>query len=253
MREEKPYYGYPTWHVLSNFFLGSLILIASIIGYFKINPFMLILIPLAVYFFWKGFSWMRGGFLEQKLRLREEFMRIVKPVDGELVLDVGTGGGLLAIGYAKAMKRGKVVGIDLWIPAMGGTSMETAVKNAELEGVLGRVEFRRGDACNIPYPDNHFDKVVASFAIHTIPYKKRDEAFKEMIRVLKPGGTLALLEPKSDRWIKWRVDEDLKKKLEGMELRDVKFHPITVTYPKKRTVYVIMGVKEKIRPRSDRP
>ena len=131
--------------------------------------------------------------------------------------------------------------------------METAVKNAELEGVLGRVEFRRGDACNIPYPDNHFDKVVASFAIHTIPYKKRDEAFREMIRVLKPGGTLALLEPKSDRWIKWHVDEDLKKKLEGMELRDVKFHPITVTYPKKRTVYVIMGVKEKIRPRSDRP
>jgi len=51
MCEEKPYYGYPTWHVLSNFFLGSLILIASIIGYFKINPLMLILIPPAIYFF----------------------------------------------------------------------------------------------------------------------------------------------------------------------------------------------------------
>ena len=80
--------------------------------------------------------------------------------------------------------------------------METAVKNAELEGVSDRVEFRRGDACNIPYPDNYFDKVVASFAAHTIPHKRRARAFKEMIRVLKPGGTLALLEPKSDRWIK---------------------------------------------------
>ena len=98
-------------------------------------------------------------------------------------------------------EEGEVVGIDLWIPAMGGTSMETAIKNAELEGVSDRVEFRRGDACNIPYPDNYFDKVVASFAVHTIPYKRRDGAFKEMIRVLKPGGTLALLEPKSDRWI----------------------------------------------------
>ena len=94
MREEKPYYGYPTWHILSNFLLGSLILIASIIGYFKINPLMLILIPLAIYFFWSGFMWMRGGFLEEKLRIREELMKIVKPVDGELVLDVGTDRGI---------------------------------------------------------------------------------------------------------------------------------------------------------------
>ena len=66
---------------------------------------------------------------------------------------------------------------------------------------------------------------------------------KEMIRVLKPGGTLALLEPKSDRWIRWCVDENLRKKLEEMGLRNVRFHPMTITYPKKRTVYVIMGVK----------
>ena len=151
---------------------------------------------------------------------------------------------MLAIGYARAMKSGRAVGIDLWILAMGGTSMETSLRNAELEGVSDRVEFRRGDACSIPYPYNHFDKVVASLAIHTIPQKKRDRAFEEMIRVLKPGGILALLEPKSDRWIKWRVDENLRRKLEGMGLRDVRFHPVTLTYPKKRVVYLITGVKE---------
>ena len=100
------------------------------------------------------------------------------------------------------------------------------------------------DRCNIPYPDNHFDKVVASFAIHTIPQKKRDRAFEEMIRVLKPGGILAILEPKSDRWMKWCIDENLRRKLEGMGLRNVRFHPVTLTYPKKRVAYVITGVKE---------
>ncbi|HDD66777.1 MAG TPA: class I SAM-dependent methyltransferase [Nitrososphaeria archaeon] len=240
----RPYYGYPTWHVLSNIILGSIALAASVIGFFAVSPLMLALMPAAAYFFWNAYLWARGGFLEEKLRIREEFMRIVKPADGELVLDVGTGGGLLAIGYAKAMKSGRAVGIDLWIPAMGRTSMETALRNAELEGVSDRVEFRRGDACSIPYPDNHFDKVVASFAIHTIPQKKRDRAFEEMIRVLKPGGILAILEPKSDRWIKWRIDENLRRKLEGMGLRNVRFHPVTLTYPKKRVVYLITGVKE---------
>ena len=61
---------------------------------------------------------------------------------------------------------------------------------------------------------------------------------------MKPGGILALLEPKSDRWIKWRVDENLRRKLEEMGLRDVKFHPVTLTYPKKRVAYLITGVKE---------
>ena len=107
MREEKPYYGYPTWHILSNFFLGSLILIASIIGYFKINPLMLILIPLAIYFFWNGFLWMRGGFLEEKFRIREEFMKIVKPVDGEPVLRCGDWRGIARDRLCKGHEEGE--------------------------------------------------------------------------------------------------------------------------------------------------
>ncbi len=81
---------------------------------------------------------------------------------------------MLAIGYVKTMKRGKVIGIDNWIPTAGGTFMENAVRNARIERVSNKVEFRRGDACNIPFPDNYFDKVVASFAIHTIPLRERD-------------------------------------------------------------------------------
>ncbi len=244
MKEERPYYGYPSWHVLLNFFLGSIVLLIAVIGFFVAHYLLLILILPAAYLIWRALSWMRGGFLEEKLRIREEFIRIVKPVDGEFILDVGTGGGLLAIGYAKAMKTGKVIGMDIWVPAAGGTSMENAIRNARIEGVSEMVEFRKGDVRNIPFPDNYFDKVVASFSIHTVHYRERKKAFREMIRVLKPGGIMALLEPESDRWIRWRVDEDLKKMLKELGLKDIRFHPITITYPRKREAYIIMGVKK---------
>ena len=103
----------------------------------------------------------------------------------------------------------KATGIDLWIPRGGGTSLKTAKRNAEIEGVADRVEFKKVDARDIPYPDNCFDIVVASFVLHMI-YKNRDLAFKEMIRVLKPEGKFAIIEPLGG--YKWRINEDLKKK-----------------------------------------
>ena len=48
----------------------------------------------------------------------------------------------------------KAKGIDLWIPRGGGTSLKTAKRNAEIEGVADRVEFKKVDARDIPYPDN---------------------------------------------------------------------------------------------------
>jgi len=98
------------------------------------------------------------------------------------------------LGFAKAAKGVKATGIALWVPGGGGTFLKTAKRNAEIEGVADKVEFKRADARNIPYPDNCFDIVVVSFVLHTI-YRKREAAFKEMIRVLKPKGRFAIIEP----------------------------------------------------------
>jgi len=67
-----------------------------------------------------------------------------------------------------------------------------------------------------------------------------------MVRVLKSRG--AVLEPKK-RWVGgWRVNRELKDKLEEFGLENVSFKLFTIFYPRKREVFLIVGVKGAKRP-----
>jgi arsenite methyltransferase len=115
----------------------------------------------------------------------------------EYVLDVGTGTGRTAIQVAKRLTTGKLVGIDIWdTMELGGNSPERAYKNAEIEGVKGKVEFKFGNVLEIPFDDGVFDIVTCSSVLNNLPgEKKRTKALKEILRVLKPEGKCMLLEP----------------------------------------------------------
>ncbi|PDM26767.1 hypothetical protein CP083_01995 [Candidatus Bathyarchaeota archaeon B24-2] len=56
------------------------------------------------------------------------------------------------------------------------------------------------------------------------------------------GGKFAIIEPSAG--YRWRVNEDLKRKLENFGLKNVKIYPRDDGYPKKRNVYIIYGEKE---------
>ena len=112
----------------------------------------------------------------------------------EQVLDVGCGHGLMLIGAAKRLTSGHALGIDIWQQEdQANSSSRATLENALRKGVADRVELRDSDARELPFLDESFDVVLSSFAIHNI-YDPvgRENAIREIHRVLKPGGQLVL-------------------------------------------------------------
>ena len=112
------------------------------------------------------------------------------------MLDAGCGRGLALIGCAKKLTTGKAIGIDLWAAKdLSNNNPEATRANAAAEGVADRVEVETGDITRLPFSDASFDAVISMTVIHNIPSRdKRDQALSELVRVLKPGGRIALFD-----------------------------------------------------------
>jgi ubiquinone/menaquinone biosynthesis C-methylase UbiE len=133
-----------------------------------------------------------------KLRRRDKMISMIDWKGNEKVLDIGTGRGLLMIGAAKKLTLGKSIGIDIWNSGdMHGNTYQSTMRNAELEGVLEKIEVRNEDVRSMSFPNDSFDVVISNLCIHNIPGKDgRDKACREIARVLKPNGT-AIITDKS--------------------------------------------------------
>lgn len=103
------------------------------------------------------------------------------------ILDVATGTGDLAILEARKLKARKVVGVDISENMMG-----IGRKKVEALGLEDTISFRKDDCLRLSYADNTFDAVTAAFGIRN--FQDLETGLREMCRVLKPGGTLCVIE-----------------------------------------------------------
>ncbi len=104
---------------------------------------------------------------------------------GDVVIDLGSGAGNdCFIARSEAGENGKIIGID-FTEAM----INKARQNAENLG-FNNVEFRQGDIDQMPLSSNIADVVVSNCVLNLVPNK--DKVFKEIYRVLKPGGHFSI-------------------------------------------------------------
>ncbi|WP_025763834.1 arsenite methyltransferase [Dyadobacter tibetensis] len=105
--------------------------------------------------------------------------------EGDTVIDLGSGAGNdCFVARQEAGVSGKVIGID-FTPAM----INKARENAEKRG-FNNVEFRQGDIEHMPVTANVADVIVSNCVLNLVPNK--DAVFKEIYRVLKPGGHFSI-------------------------------------------------------------
>ena len=141
----------------------------------------------------QGVIWGNGPYARVSEHLKiahDHLFRAVPPQPGERWLDVATGTGEIARPAARA--GAQVTGLDL-APEL----IQTARERASEEGV--EISFEVGDAEALPYEDGSFDTVTSTFGVMFAP--DHSAVARELARVCRPGGRLALLTWDSERGV----------------------------------------------------
>ena len=160
-----------------------------------------------------------------KVKIRDLIIESIPWRGDENVLDVGCGRGLLPdrrgqTGSKAARPPASIFGIP---QDLSGNTAEAALANAKAEGVEKRVKIETGDARKLPFADGSFDVVLSSLALHNISYKtERTQALREIDRVLKPGGYLAIFDIFYTR--------QYAKLLEQLGFEDIRVSPLTLLW-----------------------
>jgi ubiquinone/menaquinone biosynthesis C-methylase UbiE len=121
-----------------------------------------------------------------------ENVEFIKPQPADLALDVACGPGALVLALAPRVRFAR--GLDLT------EEMIRRARQFQLQRKILNAAFDCGEAEQLPYPDGSFDLVSCQCSLHHMP--KPELALKEMVRVVKPKGRLAIIDtlgPESDR------------------------------------------------------
>jgi SAM-dependent methyltransferase len=113
-------------------------------------------------------------------RLAPLLVKFAGVQDGNAVLDVGSGTGVLALHIGAAVPSSRITGVD---------PSAAYVNFAQERAITKKVNFKVGDAQQLCFSDSTFDRTLAMLVMNFIP--DRAKALREMIRITRPGGVVA--------------------------------------------------------------
>lgn len=103
------------------------------------------------------------------------------------LLDVATGTGDFALQLWERVRPEHITGIDL-----SEGMMQVALHKVAAQGLEDKITFEHGDCMALPYPDSSFDAVTVAFGVRN--FEHIEQGYREMLRVLHPGGKVCVLE-----------------------------------------------------------
>ena len=118
---------------------------------------------------------------------RREAVKRLNPKEDRVYLDVGCGTGDTSLEILRQNKASRVIGIDTSLGMLG-----IGWKKIRQYGLESQASFREGNCLGLEFPDNSFDGAITVFCIRNVTDRKK--AFSEMVRVLKPGSMLVVME-----------------------------------------------------------
>lgn len=177
---------------------------------------------------------------EKHLELILDFLKVK---EGMKILDLGTGTGYLAFPVAEKYPEVTVTGLDIVEKAL-----EENRRKAEEKG-LKNLRFVNYSGMEFPFEKDTYDMIITRYALHHFPNIR--DTFREVGRVLKPGGILFLSDPapnaddterfvdaymqmKKDGHIKFYTKEEWQEIGEGAGLRYVDGFETSIRFPKKK-------------------
>ncbi|RYY50129.1 MAG: bifunctional demethylmenaquinone methyltransferase/2-methoxy-6-polyprenyl-1,4-benzoquinol methylase UbiE [Chitinophagaceae bacterium] len=125
---------------------------------------------------------------------RKRALAKLKDIGPQRLLDVATGTADVAIMASRLLKPSSIIGIDI-----SEGMLEIGRKKVAAQGLQNTIELLKGDSETISFPDRSFDAVTVAFGVRN--FQNLEKGLSEILRVLKPGGRLVVLEFSQPKWL----------------------------------------------------